>query len=446
MRTPSLQTRLIAAGVAVVVVVLVALDAFVYVNLRSNLLHNLEEVLDTRARLVRAEAGRLEPAELATFLSQLGLRAEVRGPEGRIYRADPLWRGIGDDLPPPGGEGDQDLVFRKVRLPRGGTAVLSVPRSGVDRALRRLAALEAAGTAAATVLAALILWRVSDVVLAPLGQVVAAARRTAAGQTGERLRPDRRHTRLGQMASAYDDMLDALEAALAEASEAEARSQRFLADAAHQLRTPITGAQACAETLLRGGSPLERDQLLVDLARETSRAARLMAGLLQVARLDQGQVLSPRPTELAALCAEEADRTRRFAPHLEVDVRASEDFPRFLILDPDAVREILANLLDNARRHASECIEIRVTTREGVAEVRVADDGEGLAEGALDRAFERFVSLDARGGSGLGLPIARGLARAHGGDLTYEDGVFLLCIPTEVGSAPRAEAGSTASA
>ena len=94
------------------------------------------------------------------------------------------------------------------------------------------------------------------------------------------------------------------------------------------------------------------------------------------------------------------------------------------------VSEVLANVLDNARRHASRRIDLVVAAADHTVEIRVVDDGPGLPDPLVERAFERFVSLDGKGGSGLGLPIARGLARAHGGDLTYEGG-FVLRLPVE---------------
>lgn len=237
--------------------------------------------------------------------------------------------------------------------------------------------------------------------------------------------------------------LRALERAEAEAGELEARSHRFLADAAHQLRTPIAGIRACAETLLLGAPAPERDRLLADMVRETSRAARLITALLRMARLDQGEVLAPARCDLVALCRDEADRARALAPDLDIAVRTGdaggEDRPE---LDADAVREVLANLLDNARRHATRCIELVVATGAAAVEVRVVDDGPGLPPAMAERAFERFVSLDGKGGSGLGLPIARGLARAHGGDLAYENGAFVLRLPARRGRDGDVAAGT----
>ena len=689
-----------AAGVAVVALVLLGLDAFLYLNLRLGLETNLHHVLGERAELVRAEAPGRTPEALAGRLTELGVRATVHGPDGRTYRAEPPSPRLGESLASTGDDPGQPLLTRSVDLPDGSRVVVQARRSGIDQAMRRLVVLEAFGTVAGVVLAALLLTRVAQVALRPLEEMGAAARRATAGQRGERLRPDRPHTRIGQVADAYDGLLDALEAsleaaqdaaahsrhmeersrkiietatdafvaidldgsiiewndgaegifgipraealagdafeilfppegrdehrarlerlrvtgerrrqgrrletvvrrrdgsnfeaelvmwttgdgpdrtinafvhdlserrraeearhrlaamvdssddaiigkdlagtivswnqgaqhmygyaadeivgrpitvivppdrhhevesfldmvrrgervpthetvrltkhgvpievsltvspirdatgavtgastiarditeqrwlaltldatlialetALEEARASEASTRRLLSDAAHQLRTPMAGIRACAETLLRGPAPSERDRLLADMVRETSRASRLMTGLLKMARLDQGAELHPAACAVEELCCEEANRARILAPELDITVETDILNPR-PNLDADAVREMVANLLDNARRHAKGCITVSVTSRDGALEVRVADDGPGVAPGKEEQVFERFVSLDNRGGSGLGLPIARALAVAHGGNLRYEAPAFVLRLP-----------------
>lgn len=232
------------------------------------------------------------------------------------------------------------------------------------------------------------------------------------------------------MANTLDATLERLQAALEEAQQAEARSRRFLADAAHQLRTPVAGIRACADTLLRAPPPKQRDRLLGEMVNEASRAARLLTSLLRMARLDQGEPLILAPCDVGALCQDEAERARSAAPHLDISVETSH-VAQLPELDANAIREILANLLDNSRRHALGRVDIRFGVGDEWAEVRVIDDGPGPPGAMADRLFERFVSLDGKGGSGLGLPIAKELARAHGGDLTYlsrEEG-FLLRLP-----------------
>lgn len=231
------------------------------------------------------------------------------------------------------------------------------------------------------------------------------------------------------MASTLDTTLKTLEEAVSDAQAAEMASRRFLADAAHQLRTPVAGIKAAAENLLLGADAEDRARLLADLVRESSRAGRLIGSLLEIARLDEGEPLAPAACDLVALCADEADRLWSLAPHLDVVLKAEELPPDPPALDQGAVREIVANLLDNASRHALSEIRIEIAPSGGDIELKITDDGPGLPTGSEEHAFQRFVSLDDRGGSGLGLAIARELARAHGGDLCYYNRTFALRLP-----------------
>ena len=231
---------------------------------------------------------------------------------------------------------------------------------------------------------------------------------------------------------AFAQKLAAQERALAETRRSRDRSRRFLADVTHQIRSPIAGIQAAAETLLRQ-SPAgdsEGQVLLTGLVRETSRVGRLVVDLLQAARLDEGLHLDLEPCDVAAVCYHEVERVKEREPALRITVDAVGWDSPWPALDTGAVHDMVGNLLENARRHARSRIEVTVRRKSGLVEVRVADDGPGLPGEAAERVFERFVSLDGHGGSGLGLPIARELARAHGGDVRYHDGAFLVTLPT----------------
>ncbi|MGH9282823.1 MAG: hypothetical protein ACRD0S_07785, partial [Acidimicrobiales bacterium] len=168
MRTPSLRSRIVFAGVAVMAGILVALDAFLYVNLRSSLEHNLDELLDNRAQVATLEARTRGPQALAARLRELGLRADIRTPDGRVFTAEPPSPGLGTSLagtslPMPG----ERQASRRVELPDGSTATVFARRTGVDNALRRLLVLEVGGTIAALIVAAVLLLRVGAVVLKP---------------------------------------------------------------------------------------------------------------------------------------------------------------------------------------------------------------------------------------------------------------------------------------
>jgi two-component system OmpR family sensor kinase len=149
-----------------------------------------------------------------------------------------------------------------------------------------------------------------------------------------------------------------------------------------------------------------------------------------MARLDRGDRPERRPCDLAALCREETERAAVLAPNLRVSFRTLNGTGTVGV-DSDAIREVLANVLDNARRHAASRIDVTFAQGPTDAKVSVADDGPGLPESSTERVFEPFVVLDGHGGSGLGLTIARGTARAHGGDVTYEDGRFVLRLPVD---------------
>jgi signal transduction histidine kinase len=227
-------------------------------------------------------------------------------------------------------------------------------------------------------------------------------------------------------------IIGVLRAAVRDARASDRRSREFLAYAAHQLRTPIAGVRASAEALVLSSDPAARDQLLSNISAETRRMGRVVGSLLRITRLDQGDPLERRPVDVGAEIGAEVQRAAGLAPELAVELRLDPDPLPQVLADPVALADVLANLLDNARRHAAA--RITVTARHAGDEltIRVADDGPGLPDGAERVAFDRFVSLDGRGGSGLGLAIARSLAEAHGGSLVYEDRTFVVVLSARV--------------
>jgi signal transduction histidine kinase len=277
------------------------------------------------------------------------------------------------------------------------------------------------------------------------------ARSISRGGRGRRLWPTKPETELGRTAAAFDDMLDALEGAEAAANRAEQaardaadRTRRFVADAAHELRTPIAGVQAVAEAVLQqppNADPEEVQRLQLLLVRESRRASQLVDDLLDLARIDSGVELHRENLDLHVLADAQADRIRLLAPELTLRVEGPA-LPVYA--DPARVTQILANLLDNAKQATPPDghVTVRLGRNGEFAELIVIDSGHGVPAADRERIFDRLVRLDrARdrrsGGSGLGLAIARGFARAHGGELTCEPpvhgapgAVFRLLLPT----------------
>ncbi len=221
------------------------------------------------------------------------------------------------------------------------------------------------------------------------------------------------------------------------------RQRAFVADASHELKTPLTLIKADAEVVLYRGDVNPEDRKLIEHAlAETDRMSAVLSDLLLVARLDAGKLdVSRKPFDLTPVLLETVARfeTRAASKDVELKVRASGELP--VGADPERTGEILSGLLDNALRHAPSDGRVVVAghARDRWVEVSVADTGSGIAPEHLPRIFDRFYRADSSrsrngGGTGLGLSIARDLARAQGGDLTAENAksggaVFRLRLP-----------------
>lgn len=295
----------------------------------------------------------------------------------------------------------------------------------------------------AAVLTAVILPLVVRYALAPLDDMTRLARGVARGRRGERLWPEAANTELGRTATAFDDMLDSLEGAERRALASEESMRRFVADAAHELRTPLAGIAAAAEAVLQEpgeGDPEARQRLLVALGREAHHAGRLVDDLLDLARIDTGLPLRRESVDIRQVLIAQVDRARLLFPQLHFDADGQSVT---VAADPARIGQVLANLLNNACdvTPAGGTIRTAVTRSPRAVVVTVHDGGPGLAAEDRERIFDRLVRLNASrdrqgSGAGLGLTIARGIARAHGGDVTCEPpppgtsgAVFVLRLP-----------------
>jgi two-component system, OmpR family, sensor kinase len=423
MRTPSLRRRVVLFALAAVIPIVLVVDLLLTYSVREEFDREVQRAMDARVALVEElDTGRT-PDQLASTLTELGIPAIIVGPDGTRLEA-----GAAGVLPP------RPHATTTVVLGDGTEVEVIVSRAGAEIAQRRVLWTGVASTLTAVTALLVVFAFFTDRLLRPLDDVIETAREIARGRTGARLGAGGQGTELGRLAEAFDEMLDVQEASVAAAHAEEARSRRFLADAAHQLRTPVAGLRAASEALLHDPETADRDRLLAHLAREASRTGRLLDALLRVAEQDRGDVPVRRSVDLVALVRDEMARQHPLAPRLTFDLAAPSTCR--LETDADGVREAMANLLDNARRHARECIEVTLERDDHLVTIRVADDGLGLRPGTEEHVFERFVSLDDRGGAGLGLAIARSTARAQGGDLRWVDGAFELTLPAELEPQP----------
>lgn len=254
-----------------------------------------------------------------------------------------------------------------------------------------------------------------------------------------------------ELRTAFNTMLEHIDDSLAVRAEAEQRLRRFVADASHELRTPLMSVRGYADLFQYAAAnvPEERDKHLARLRAEAARMGVLLDDLLLLARLDAADVETPirlQDADLVELVGQAADAFR--AGHRDHPLTVSvPESPVRLRVDPVRVRQVLDNLLTNAAVHtpAGTQVSVSLSVAAGMASVQIADAGPGIPEDDRARVFDRFYRVDKartrdRGGSGLGLAVARSLAKAHGGtvELTSEPGatVFTVTIPLGAASSP----------
>jgi two-component system OmpR family sensor kinase len=420
MKSGSLRVRVILTTLAMLAIVLASVVTAVTLAYRSKLDGDLRSRLVAAGGLVEraGSAGQAKP--LVAGLALEGIAAHFSGsrtppgPARKGAKSDSTIRTRGSLL-----------VLSEV-LPDGIEISLSASSASIDHAVNNLLLIELAVAAGALVLAALLVFHGTRTALRPLSAVIETSTRIAHGDSELRLRPSRTDTELGRLAVAFDQMVDALETAVEEARASDAATRRFLADASHELRNPIAALQASVETLLREQPERpERDRLEAAVARNSERLGRLVDDLLGLARLEAHPTRAP--TDLATITRPLVEDARVRAPHATITLSADGDTT--VGGDSDALERVLRNLIDNALAaiRPTGRIDVQLGRLNGYVQVRVSDDGPGVPEQERQRIFERFVRLDpGKPGHGLGLAIARRIARQHQGDLS--------CDPTPTGA------------
>jgi signal transduction histidine kinase len=248
---------------------------------------------------------------------------------------------------------------------------------------------------------------------APVADLVGAAARVEAGDYSARL-VEHGPREIRAVTRAFNAMNARLE-------ESDEQRRRLLADLSHELRTPLTVIQGNLEGLIDGVYPADAAHL-GPILEETHVLERLIEDLRTLALAEAGKLrLRREPTDLRALLSDiaAAFAAQADAAGVELTVDASGDLGSIEI-DPARIREVIANLLTNALRHTPRGGRIEIVASEAAeaASISVSDSGSGISAEALPHVFDRFYRSGDSAGSGLGLPIARNLVTAHGGEMT----------------------------
>ncbi|WP_375501425.1 sensor histidine kinase [uncultured Jatrophihabitans sp.] len=308
------------------------------------------------------------------------------------------------------------------------TVVVFTDVSRVDDSLRILTRAALIGGPLAVLVLALATYLVVALTLRSVAALRnGAAEITAAGLAEQRLPVPSAQDEIHRLAVTLNRMLDRIESATS-------RQRTFVGDAAHELRSPLASIRVQLEVGQRlshasGHADDGWDELVDDVLVDVDRLDRLVEDLLALARLDETAGVRRQPVALDELVRSVVDGVHTDAVVVRAETDAA-DGPALTDGDPDALRRVIVNLVNNAVRYARHEVVVRVATEEGEARGReasgrrcmltVQDDGPGIAEDERERVFDRFYRVQESrsrdtGGTGLGLPIVRDIVRSHGG-------------------------------
>ncbi|GAA1652962.1 sensor histidine kinase [Actinoplanes couchii] len=413
----SVRLRTTALSMLVMAIALLAGSVALLFLSRASLRNGIETTAEQRASALAAQIGTTGLPTGPEEDDDDDLLWQIQDAGGSVVRSSP---GFGTAVPAE--ETDQTDIagtehqYLIVTEDAGDwTVVVAASLEELDESTDALVTPLLIGLPLVLVVVGGVTWLVVTRALAPVERI----RREVEEITGDRL--DRRvpepaaRDEIQRLAATMNRMLTRLE-------ESQQRQQRFVADASHELRSPLSSIRQAAEVAREHPGALPEGELAEAVLEESGRMQRLVEQLLLLTRTGEGVVRSFQEVDLDDLALAEARRVRRSG--LTVD--ASGVGAGRVRGELTALAQVVRNLTDNAARHARSTVGVVVRTRADGVELIVEDDGAGIPAGERERVFERFVRLDEartrdEGGSGLGLAIVWETVHAHGGTVTVSD-------------------------
>ncbi|WP_406156938.1 ATP-binding protein [Streptomyces sp. NBC_01005] len=430
----SLRLRLTAAAALVMAAGLAGAAVLLVVWLHGSLIAGLDQTALQRAQVVAVDADSNQISAEVPATSHAEAAVQVVDSKGNVLASSANLRGLPRVFTFPASSSGTPRAHTVHDIPehehgtwravgvRAGTAgkpvtvYVALPTESVDHGLSQLTAGLATGVPAVVALLTGVVWLFTGRALWPVDAMRAQTAEITESDLGRRLDVPPADDALGRLATTFNDLLGRLDAATR-------RQRRFIADAAHELRSPLSTLHTRLEVADQHPESAHWQTLAPELLRETERLNRLVDDLLRLARLDARPRLRTRSVDLDEIVFAEV-REARDRTGLVIDQHAVG--AARVSGDEDALARVVRNLLDNALRHAATRIDVSLRTLHGTARLVVADDGPGIPGADRERVFDRFTRLDdarARdtGGSGLGLAIVRDIVVAHHGSTHIED-------------------------
>lgn len=421
------RSRLTLTATALVTVALLIAGAVMVLVLHNVLLNSADNANTARASEIASALAETGPAGVDDALLSAGQDIDLiqivddRGTVLRSSRSHP-GGALGAAVPP--GQrtvvdgataGPSDAEYRATRLGvRSAAGDLTVEVGTAESALNRLVLLVAALCAAVfPVIVAAMAWLTYTFVgraLSPVERIRRRVDEISDADLAERVPVPATGDELETLARTMNAMLGRLETA-------QATQRRFVADASHELNSPLTSIYGLLDLADETGEPVDVETVRTLLLPEARRMRGLIADLALLARADEaGAPVRRTDVDLHRLVSDEAEHVRAVAEH-SVD---ADTVPAVVQADSGQLARALRNLTDNAARYARSSVAIEMTATAGRVVIAVTDDGPGIPEADRARVFERFVRLDSArarssGGSGLGLAIVAEIVHAHGG-------------------------------